>query len=125
MNRLTMGLYCILAFAYTSTAVAGTVGGNVSGLKGSYVVLKNNNANPTILIANAAFKFSVPVRKGKPYLVTVAKQPLNQTCKLGNFKGVMGSSNVTNVLVTCATNKRKVGGSITGLIGAWFKKPLF
>jgi alpha-tubulin suppressor-like RCC1 family protein len=118
MNAFKMGSLIVILLTFLSTSLwAGTVGGKITGLKGSYVVLKNNNKDPLIRIANASFKFSHPVAKGKPYRVTISKNPLNQTCRVAKGIGVMGNLNITNVLVTCTTNKRSIGGSVVGLKG--------
>ncbi len=49
--------------------------------------------------------------------MTVKTQPTGptQTCAVTAAAGTVGGANVTNVAVTCTTNKYTVGGSITGL----------
>ncbi len=44
-------------------------------------------------------------------------QPLDQTCTVANGSGTVGSTDVTNVAVTCIANTATVGGTVSGLIG--------
>ena len=91
-----------------------SVGGTVSGLSGTLEL--QNNGGDTIPISNdGAFTFPTEIAAGGPYSVTVSDQPASQTCSVTNGSGTVGSSNVTNVLVTCSTNAYTVGGTVTGL----------
>jgi len=96
-----------------------TIGGNVSGLTGTGLVLRNNNANDLPIAGNGPFTFSSPVASGQAYSVTVGTQPTNpsQTCTVGSGSGTVGGANVTSVSVTCTTNSYTIGGTITGLTG--------
>ena len=94
-----------------------TVGGTVTGLIGSGLVLQNNNAGDLAIAANGAFTFATPVAVGASYSVTVKTQPSGQTCTVGGGSGTSVGANVTNVTVTCSVNTYTVGGSATGLIG--------
>ena len=79
-----------------------TVGGSVSGLTGSGLVL-GNGADSLPVSADGPFTFATKVAAGAGYNVSVATQPTNpsQTCSVGSGSGTMGSSNVTNVAVAC------------------------
>jgi hypothetical protein len=57
-------------------AVRYTVGGSVSGLTGSGLVLQNNGGNNLTVAANGAFSFATPLAVGAAYNVTVSAQPL-------------------------------------------------
>ncbi len=93
-----------------------TVGGSVSGLATSEVVVLQNNGSDTLLVnSNGPFTFSTAIAQGAPYNVTILTQPTTQTCTLVNGNGTAGTSNITNVQVICATNAYTVGGSISGL----------
>ncbi|HET7133667.1 MAG TPA: hypothetical protein VFJ95_15545, partial [Gammaproteobacteria bacterium] len=97
MNRLTAG--CIVM----ATALAGchhgsdsspppppsgsyTIGGTVSGLAGSGLVLRNNGGNDLTVAANGAFVFAGGLADGATYAVTVRTQPSApaQDCVVGN-----------------------------------------
>ena len=63
-----------------------SVGGTVTGLKGTGLVLQDNSRDDLRVDANGAFTFSSRVAKDKTYLVTVRTQPSNpaQTCTVRN-----------------------------------------
>jgi hypothetical protein len=95
------------------------VGGTVTGLAGSGLILQNNGGADVVVNANGSFAFAAPIASGGAYAVTVAAQPTNpsQTCVVTSGTGTVGSANVTNVSVTCTTNKYTIGGTVTGLTG--------
>ena len=81
-----------------------TVGGAISGLgSGLSVTLRNNGGDALTRNANGAFTFATPLASGAAYAVTVGTQPTGQTCVVGNGSGTIGSANVTNVDVVCAS----------------------
>ena len=103
----------------TCSTNAYTVGGSTSGLSsGESVVLQNNGGNNLTVTANGSYTFTTSVAQGATYSVSVLTQPSTQTCTVTNGSGTMGSSNVTNVTVTCATNAYTVGGTVSGLAGS-------
>ena len=97
-----------------------TVGGSVSGLAGSGLVLQDNGGNDLPVAASGNFVFSTALASGAAFNVTVKTQPLSptQTCVVANATGTVGSANVTNVAVTCTTNTYSIGGNVTGLTGS-------
>jgi hypothetical protein len=97
-----------------------TVGGTVSGLNGSGLVLQDNGGADLPISTNGPFTFATSVASGATYSVTVLGQPANlsQTCVVANATGVIGGGNVTNVTVTCTTATFAIGGTVTGLAGA-------
>ena len=97
-----------------------TVGGNVTGLVGSGLVLQNNLGDNLPIGANGVFTFATSVATGAPYAVTVFTQPGSptQTCTVTDGSGTMGAANVTNVAVSCTTNTYTVGGTVSGLTGS-------
>lgn len=78
-----------------------TIGGTVSGLTGTGLVLRNNGGNDLPIAANGPFTFTNPVAVGTNYTVTVQTQPTGQTCTVTNGSGTTGITAVTNVAVTC------------------------
>ncbi len=95
------------------------VGGTVTGLAGSGLILQNNGGADVVVNSNGSFAFAAPIASGGAYAVTVAAQPTNpsQTCAVTSGTGTVASANVTNVSVTCTTNKYTIGGTVTGLSG--------
>ena len=97
-----------------------TVGGSVSGLPGSGLVLQLNGANDLAVSANGTFKFPKTLAKGSAYSVTVKASPsapIKQTCTVGQGSGSIAGAPVNNVAVTCVTNSYAVGGTVSGLSG--------
>lgn len=82
-----------------------TIGGSVTNLAGSGLVLQNNGGNNLTVSASGSFTFSTPVASGAAYKVTVLTQPSNliQACTVTNGSGT-ASANVTNIQVTCKEN---------------------
>lgn len=96
-----------------------TIGGTVSGLAGSGLVLQNNAGDDLLVGADGDFTFSTPLSNGSDYAVTVLTQPsgLNQECTVTNDSGTLDGANIDNVTVTCVTNSYTVGGTVSGLAG--------
>ena len=88
-----------------------TVGGTVSGLVGQGLTIEllnlaNLARHPTILeqidiVANVAFAFRNP--PSQSYGVAIVHQPHSPTqrCVVRNGQGVIGTANVTDVLIVC------------------------
>ncbi len=80
-----------------------TIGGTVSGLTGSGLVLRNNSADDLPISGNGSFTFSTPVASGAQYNVTVKTHPNSptQVCTVGTSIGIVTTANITNVSVVC------------------------
>lgn len=86
----------------TCSATALSIGGTVTGLTGSGLVLQNNGGDDLSVAANASsFEFATPVAYGGGYAVAVLTQPAGQTCSLVHASGTATTS-VTDVALTCA-----------------------
>jgi hypothetical protein len=97
-----------------------TVGGSVSGLPGSGLILQLNGANDLAVSANGNFKFPKALAKGSAYSVTVKSSPsspIKQTCTVGQGNGNITGAPVNNIVVTCVTKSYAVGGTVSGLSG--------
>lgn len=97
-----------------------TVGGTISGLSGSGMVLSLNGGAQTLSpSANGTFTFPTSLASGSAYAVTVQTQPSSpaQTCSVASGNGTVTSANVTTVTVSCSTNAYTVGGTVAGLSG--------
>jgi N-acetylneuraminic acid mutarotase len=97
-------------------AVTYTIGGTVTGLTGSMLVLQDNfgsNRNDNLWVnADGSFTFVDPVTSGDAYSVTVLTQPVGKACTMTNGSGAV-SANVTNVSVVCVGEWTWMGGSTT------------
>jgi uncharacterized repeat protein (TIGR03803 family) len=92
-----------------------TVGGTISGLTSSGLVLANGSDARTVISGASSFTMPTAVAYTSNYSLTVQTQPTGLTCSVSNGANTMGSSAVTNVAVACAANSYTVGGSISGL----------
>ncbi len=96
-----------------------TIGGTVSGLTGSGLVLQDNGGNNLSVTASGSFTFTTAVASGGAYAVTVLTQPSNpaQNCVVTGGSGT-ASANVANVQVTCTlvtATTFTIGGTLTNL----------
>ncbi len=92
-----------------------TLGGNVIGLTGAGLQLANNGETLNVA-ASGPFAFSSLLGYNTAYDVSVAAQPLGQTCNVANGRG-NATGNVADVEVRCAVNAYTVGGTVSGLRG--------
>jgi len=95
-----------------------TVGGTVTGLAGTGLVLQNNVGDNLAITANGSFTFKTAIASGQAFLVSVSTPPStpSQTCTVANGSGT-ANANVTNVQVTCSTATVSIGGNVVGLAG--------
>lgn len=87
------------------STVDATIGGTVTGLSGGTTVgLLNNGTDPITVVASGSFNFDIQIQSGSTYNVTVAIQPIGETCVVTSGLGTVDQSGdaVTNVLVSCA-----------------------
>lgn len=92
------------------------IGGSVSGLAaGSSFTIENNKSDLTTITSNGPFQFASPIAQNGSYAVTLASQPIKQTCTVNLGTGSGLSSNVNNVLIVCSDPSFKVSGSVLGL----------
>jgi len=98
-----------------------TLGGTVSGLSGTGLVLQDNGGNNLPISANGSFSFPTPIPRGNGYNVTVLTQPTNpaQTCGVTNGFGTNINGNATDIQVTCFTTTvtYTISGNVSGLSG--------
>jgi 6-phosphogluconolactonase (cycloisomerase 2 family) len=82
-----------------------TVGGAVTGLAGSGLVLQDNGGDDLTVTASGAFTFATPLADGASYDVSILTQPTSppQICAVANGKGtIAGGAAVSGVAVRCA-----------------------
>ena len=96
-----------------------SIGGTVSGLAGTGLVIRDNGGDDVAVNADGTFTFPTPVASGAAYAITVAAQPthLSQTCTVASATGVVGGSPISDVQITCTTNTYAIGGTVSGLAG--------
>lgn len=81
-----------------------SVGGVLTGMTGTGLVLQNNGTNDLVLSANGSFTFAQPVAFGSPYAVSVKTQPRLEECTVTNGSGT-ATATVTNVMITCISQQ--------------------
>lgn len=110
----TVGSSNVLSVVVNCVNQAFSVGGSVSGLAGTGLVLEDNGADDLTVSTSGPFTFPTPVNTGSPYAVTVKTQPGNpsQTCAVTNASGTMGTAAVTNVAVSCTTNAYSITANV-------------
>ncbi len=85
-----------------TTATTYTIGGTISGLSASGLVLADGSQTVSPASGAASFTFPTAVDSGTNYSVTVSTQPSGQTCTVTNGSGTVSSASVTSVAVSCA-----------------------
>src|SRR5690348_7034016 len=110
---------CALALALAATAGCGgggggmgsdgggakhKVGGTLSGLLGSGLVLEDNGGDDLAPSTDGGFTFATALDQGATYAVTVHLQPTApaQVCTVVNGTGTVGAADVSSVSVTCS-----------------------
>ena len=89
-----------------------TIGGMVTGLGGSGLVLRNSGGLALPISAPGGFTFAGALTSGAAYSVAVATQPVSpsQICVVTNGTGTVEGADVTDVTVACT------GGPFTTLL---------
>ncbi len=77
------------------------IGGAVSGLFGTGLVLQNNSGDNLAVSGNGDFAFATPLANGAGYAVTILTQPSGHNCIITNGSGTISAANITNVAVAC------------------------
>jgi len=110
-NVTNVAVTCVLAY---------TVGGTVTGVVGTGLILQNTGVEQLPITVNGEFTFVTPVPTGFAYTVTIFAQPTGpaQTCSItpGTGSGT-AIANVTTVAITCPAITYSVGGTVVGLQG--------
>jgi hypothetical protein len=116
-NVTNVAVSCINSF---------TIGGSVTGLTGSGLILQDADGNlieqlpVSAANGNQPFTFKALVPTGSLYNVTIFAQPTNlgQTCVVATGTGSgTATANVTTVSITCPAVTYSVGGNVVGLAG--------
>lgn len=104
----------------TCTTLTYFIGGSVSGLAGSGLVLHLDSGQDIAVAANGSFMFATPLTDGSAYAVTVGTPPAspNQVCQISAGSGNLAGQDVTNVFVTCAIVSHTISGTVIGLDGS-------
>ncbi len=111
----TIGSANVANVVVTCSNQAYSLGGTVSGLNGSGLVLVNGQDTVTVSSGADNFTFPTAVAFGSSYSVTVQTQPGGLACSVSNGTGTMPAAAVISVAVSCSDQPFTVGGTIAGL----------
>jgi 6-phosphogluconolactonase (cycloisomerase 2 family) len=100
-----------------------TIGGTVTGLSGSGLVLGSDFGGELPISASGSFTFGTQLAVGSTFNVGVKTQPTSspaQICQVANGTGTIAAANVTNVNVTCTSDVTSyaIHGAVSGLVGS-------
>jgi len=98
-----------------------TVGGTISGLRASGLVLTNGLSNVRPSSSATSFTFPLKQAANSSYSVSVSTNPEGQTCTVSNGSGTITTSSITNVSVTCQQTPGQLSGTISGLTTSGLK----
>jgi len=89
-----------------------SVGGTISGLQGTGLIIEEIRTGSRITPANGPFAFSYPYSDGDTYDVRVITQPTQptQTCAVTRGTGTIAGASVSDIAIACQT-----AGSSAGL----------
>jgi hypothetical protein len=99
----------------TNSGTQYSVGGTISGLNGSGLVLANGTSTLSPSASATSFIFSTKLTQGSNYAVTVQSNPSGQVCTVSNSSGAVSTYNVTGISVSCVNIAGLIGGTIAGL----------
>jgi serine/threonine-protein kinase len=98
-----------------------SIGGTISGLNQSGLVLADNGASDLSVPSGASsFTFGTKLPSGSTFDVTVSSQPTGEVCTVGSATGT-ATANVSSVSVTCLVQTFEISGTITGLTNTGLK----
>lgn len=120
--RAGLALACVLSLSACGGGDGDYyIGGSVTGVTKSGLVLQLNGADDLAVDAAGSFYFDKRIATDKTYKVTVKSIPANvekiEDCSVLNGTG-KAIYTVSNVYVNCTIRKHALGGSIIGLDGA-------
>ncbi|MGH3264201.1 MAG: DUF3443 family protein, partial [Trebonia sp.] len=99
-----------------SALVTFTIGGSITGLTASGLVLLDNNGDALNAQAyGSTFTFATALVSGAAYAVTVQTPPAGETCQVTKGSGTV-SANVTTVAVACSTGFSGGGTNVATVV---------
>jgi len=114
-NVTAVAVNCVLSYS---------IGGTVTGLVGTGLILQNGSDNEQLPISaangNQPFTFMSLVPTGTAYTVTIFAEPTGptQSCVVSpNTGSGTATANVTSVSIVCPAVTYSVGGTVVGLAG--------
>ena len=78
-----------------------SVGGTVTGVTASGLVLQNNGGDDLAIAADGTFVFASSLADGQAFAVTTLSLPTGEQCVVADGAGTIATAAVTNIVVTC------------------------
>jgi Galactose oxidase, central domain len=115
----TMGSANIANVVVTCSPQSYTLGGTISGLTASGLVLTDGTDNLTVAANAAVFTMPTALAYNSSFSVSVASQPIGVRCSVTGGTGTIPASNVNSVRVACAPMHWvwEGGASVSGDLG--------
>ncbi|MGV3667672.1 MAG: hypothetical protein ACO1NV_16220 [Leptospira bouyouniensis] len=79
-----------------------TIGGTITGLVKSGLVLRNDSGEE-LQVATAAISFTFTTKVAGAYNITISTQPTGLPCTVSNGSGT-ATANISNVTITCGSD---------------------
>ncbi|MFT7112836.1 MAG: hypothetical protein ACI9PC_001457 [Porticoccaceae bacterium] len=77
-----------------------SIGGSITGLSGTLVLINNYGNNLTIT-SSGNFNFVTRLLSNSAYSTSISIPPVGQICSISNDGGTVATANVTNIVVSC------------------------
>jgi hypothetical protein len=105
--------------AVACSTASSAVGGTVTGLTDTGLVLTDNGGDDLAISASGPFAFPTKLTSGAAFNVSIKTQPATGgPCNVSGGTGTIGGSDVSGVVVNCTSNTYTLGGSVSGLNGS-------
>jgi uncharacterized repeat protein (TIGR03803 family) len=111
----TMGAAAVTSVVVTCASGAFTIGGSVSGLLTSGLVLTDGTDSLAVFANAQSFTMPTGLPSGAYYEVTVAAHPPTVSCAASSASGTVGSADVTGIVITCAPGAESPVYAFSGL----------
>lgn len=95
------------------------VGGSVSGLTASGLILQNGSDSASVAANATSFTLPTTVANGSAYSLSVKSQPTGLICVIDNATGTVSGAAVTNIAVTCGQWIWQAGSNMVDPGGSW------
>lgn len=113
--RLGTAAVLLVALAACGGYTTVNLGGTVSGLVTSGLILANGGATVTVPANATSYVFPAQIDDHGKFSVTVQSQPARYTCFVSGGTGLATGIPITSANVICNVNTYSVGGSVSGL----------
>ena len=111
----TIGAAPVTNVVVTCAPGAFTIGGSISGLSTSGLVLADGTDTLAVFAHAQTFTMPTGLPSGASYDVTVQAHPPALGCAVSNASGVVGSADVTGIAIACAAGAESTVYAFSGL----------